>query len=102
MDTFLQGHASEEGGGIDAVVVLAFPVGEEEQRRLVLTGVTIIAAGGQHAPYPNVSIDDETAGRQAMDHQLFLGQRRIAMIAAVDPEQPDEVQPSGPASQPPV
>ncbi|MER5529819.1 LacI family DNA-binding transcriptional regulator [Streptomyces sp. NPDC002677] len=79
---------------VDAVVVLAFPVGEEEQRRLELMGVTIIAAGGQHAPYPNVSIDDETAGRQAMDHLLFLGHRRIAMIAAVDPDQPDDVQPS--------
>jgi hypothetical protein len=30
-----------------------------------------------------------------MDHLLFLGHRRIAMIAAVDPDQPDEVQPSG-------
>ncbi|GHE10873.1 LacI family DNA-binding transcriptional regulator [Streptomyces alanosinicus] len=80
---------------VDAVVVLAFPVGEEEQRRLELMGVTIVAAGGQHAPYPNVCIDDETAARQAMDHLLFLGHRRIAMIAAVDPDQPDEVQPSG-------
>ncbi|UMP00110.1 LacI family DNA-binding transcriptional regulator [Amycolatopsis sp. EV170708-02-1] len=80
---------------VDAVVVLAFPVEEEEQRRLSLMGVTIIAAGGQHAPYPNVSIDDETAGRQAMDHLLFLGHRRIAMIAAVDPDQPDDEQPSG-------
>ncbi|WP_188189170.1 LacI family DNA-binding transcriptional regulator [Nonomuraea sp. SYSU D8015] len=80
---------------VDAVVVLAFPVGEEEQRRLELMGVTIIAAGGQHAAYPNVSIDDETAGRQAMDHLIFLGHRRIAMIAAVDPDQPGELAPSG-------
>ncbi|OAH09503.1 LacI family DNA-binding transcriptional regulator [Streptomyces jeddahensis] len=80
---------------VDAVVVLAFPVAEEEQRRLELMGVTIIAAGGQHAPYPNVCIDDETAGRQAMDHLIFLGHRRIAMIAAVDPDQPGELAPPG-------
>ncbi|MEU5547058.1 LacI family DNA-binding transcriptional regulator [Streptomyces sioyaensis] len=83
---------------VDAVVALAFPVGEEEQRRLELMGVTIVAAGGQHAPYPNVCIDDETAGRQAMDHLIFLGHRRIAMIAAVDPDQPGELAPQGRAN----
>lgn len=80
---------------VDAVVVLAFPVGEEEQRRLELMGVTVIAAGGQHASYPNVGIDDERAGRQAMDHLIFLGHRRIAMIAAVDPDQSGDLAPPG-------
>jgi LacI family transcriptional regulator, repressor for deo operon, udp, cdd, tsx, nupC, and nupG len=70
---------------VDAVVVLAFPVSEAEQQRLDLMGVTIVAAGGQSAAYPYVCIDDEVAGRQAMDHLIFLGHRRIAMIAAVDP-----------------
>ena len=72
---------------VDAVVVLAFPVSEAEQRRLDLMGVTIVAAGGQSADYPHVSIDDELAGRQAMDHLIFLGHRRIAMIAATDPKE---------------
>jgi DNA-binding LacI/PurR family transcriptional regulator len=82
---------------VDAVVALAFPIDEAEQRRLELMGVTIVAAGGQHATYPYVCIDDETAGRQAMDHLIFLGHQRIAMIAAIDPSQPDE-QPSGRSS----
>jgi DNA-binding LacI/PurR family transcriptional regulator len=73
---------------VDAVVVVAFPVSEAEQRRLGLMGVSIVAAGGQSAAYPYVCIDDEVAGRQAMDHLIFLGHRRIAMIAAVDPDQP--------------
>jgi LacI family transcriptional regulator, repressor for deo operon, udp, cdd, tsx, nupC, and nupG len=73
---------------VDAVVVLAFPVAELEQQRLKLMGVTIVAAGGQDATYPYVCIDDEAAARQAMNHLLFLGHRRIAMIAAVDPAQP--------------
>jgi LacI family transcriptional regulator, repressor for deo operon, udp, cdd, tsx, nupC, and nupG len=73
---------------VDAVVVLAFPVSEAEQQRLGLMGVSIVAAGGQSAAYPYVCIDDEAAGRQAMDHLIFLGHRRIAMIAATDPDQP--------------
>jgi DNA-binding LacI/PurR family transcriptional regulator len=72
---------------VDAVVVLAFPVSEAERRRLDLMGVSIVAAGGQSAAYPYVSIDDEVAGRQAMDHLIFLGHRRIAMIAAIDPKE---------------
>ena len=73
---------------VDAVVVLAFPVSEAEQERLELMGVTIVAAGGQSAAYPYVCIDDVAAGRQAMDHLIFLGHRRIAMIAALDPDAP--------------
>ena len=73
---------------VDAVVVVGFPVSQAEQLRLGLMGVSIVAAGGQSAAYPYVSIDDEVAGRQAMDHLIFLGHRRIAMIAAVDPDQP--------------
>ena len=73
---------------VDAVVALAFPVTELERQRLELMGVSIVAAGGQIATYPYVCIDDEAAGRQAVDHLIFLGHRRIAMIAAVDPDQP--------------
>jgi LacI family transcriptional regulator, repressor for deo operon, udp, cdd, tsx, nupC, and nupG len=73
---------------VDAVVVLAFPVSEAEQQRLELMGVSIVSAGGQIVAYPYVCIDDEAAGRQAMDHLVFLGHRRIAMIAALDPDQP--------------
>lgn len=74
---------------VDAVIVVAFPVDEAEQRRLELMGVHIVAAGGQSASYPFVRIDDYTAGRQAMDHLVFLGHRRIAMLEARDPDQPD-------------
>jgi LacI family transcriptional regulator, repressor for deo operon, udp, cdd, tsx, nupC, and nupG len=73
---------------VDAVVVVAFPLDDAEQQRLALLGVQIIAAGGQNAVYPHVCIDDLAAGRQAMDHLMHLGHRRIAMIEAVDPDQP--------------
>jgi DNA-binding LacI/PurR family transcriptional regulator len=78
---------------VDAVVVVAFPVEELERQRLELLGVEIIAAGGQHATYPHVCIDDAEAGRQAVDHLISLGHRSIAMIESVDPDQP--TRPSG-------
>ena len=70
------------------MIVVAFPVEESERERLALMGVQIVAAGGQSAEYPYVRIDDYAAGRQAMDHLLFLGHRRIAMLEARDPDQP--------------
>jgi DNA-binding LacI/PurR family transcriptional regulator len=78
---------------VDAVVVVAFPVEESERERLELLGVQTVAAGGQHADYPHVCIDDEAAGRQAMNHLITLGHRSIATIEAVDPDQ--AVAPSG-------
>jgi LacI family repressor for deo operon, udp, cdd, tsx, nupC, and nupG len=73
---------------VDAVVVLGMPVHDAERDRLELMGVHIVAAGGQVENYPYVSIDDAAAGRQAVDHLIFLGHRRIGMIAAIDPAEP--------------
>jgi len=73
---------------VDALVVVGFPVARPDRERLELMGVTIVSAGGQAEAYPYVCIDDETAGRQAVDHLLYLGHRRIGMIEAVDPDQP--------------
>ncbi len=73
---------------VDAVVVVAFQLDDAEHRRLSLMGVRIVAAGGQAAEYPHVGIDDEVAGRQAMDHLIYLGHQRIGMLEAMDPDQP--------------
>lgn len=70
---------------VDGVIVVGMPVSPAERERLALLGVAVVATGGQVADYPFVSIDDATAGRQAMDHLLMLGHRRIAMIDAIDP-----------------
>lgn len=78
---------------VDAVVVVAFGVEEAERRRLELMGVQVVAAGGQSVGYPAVRIDDYAAGRQVMDHLLFLGHRRIGMLEARDPDQPRLVLP---------
>lgn len=73
---------------VDACVVVAFPLAEEERKRLEVMGVAIAAAGGQFADYPFVSVDDYAAGRSAVDHLLGLGHRRIAMIASSEPNVP--------------
>jgi len=73
---------------VDAIVIIAFPLEPAEQRRLELMGVHIVAAGGQSVDYPYVCIDDHSAGRQAVDHLIYLGHRRIGMLEAVDPDQP--------------
>jgi DNA-binding LacI/PurR family transcriptional regulator len=72
---------------VDALVVVGFPVEEAERQRLELLDVQVVAAGGQHAVYPHVSIDDYQAGAQAVGHLVSLGHRTIAMIEAVDPDQ---------------
>ncbi|PVG81302.1 LacI family transcriptional regulator [Nocardioides gansuensis] len=74
---------------VDAVVVVAFPVADEERARLELMGVTVVAAGGQNAAYPFVCIDDHAAARQAVDHLLQLRHTRIGMIGARDPAWPN-------------
>jgi len=72
---------------VDAVLVVGFGVEEPERQRLALLGVQVVAAGGRHAVYPHVGVDDAEAGRQAVDHLISLGHSAIAMIEAVDPDQ---------------
>lgn len=72
---------------VDGVIVVGIPVSPEERERLELLDVAVVASGGQSTEYPYVSIDDEAAGRQAMDHLVFLGHRRVAMIDAIDPNE---------------
>jgi LacI family transcriptional regulator, repressor for deo operon, udp, cdd, tsx, nupC, and nupG len=73
---------------VDAVVVVGFDVEASECERLGLLGVEVVAVGGQHAVYPHVCIDDEDAGRRAVDHLLSLGHTAVAMIELRDPDRP--------------
>ena len=70
---------------VDAAVVVGFVVDEAEQERLRVMGVHVVSVGGAREPFPSVTVDDHRAGRQAVDHLVHLGHRRIAMLAAHDP-----------------
>lgn len=74
----------------DAVVLLGFGVDGHERRRLERIGVGIVSAGVRDAAYPSVCIDERAAARQAVDHLLHLGHRRIGMIVTRDPEPASE------------
>jgi LacI family repressor for deo operon, udp, cdd, tsx, nupC, and nupG len=45
--------------------------------RLDRMRVSIVAIGDDGNPYPSVGIDEELAGRQAVEHLIGLGHRRI-------------------------
>lgn len=65
---------------VDAVIVIAFPVTDEERLRLDLLGVTIVVAGGAISDYPHVRVDDVAAAGQAVNHLVHSGHERIGMI----------------------
>src|SRR4051812_23668032 len=65
---------------VDAVVVVALPVSDEERRRLELMDVTVVMAGGTLGDHPHVRIDDVVAARQAVNHLIRAGHERIGMI----------------------
>lgn len=71
---------------VDAIVVVAYPIDEQEWQRIDLMGMPVVVAGYVLPGRPSVGINDELAGRQAVNHLLGLGHRRIAMISSQDSE----------------
>jgi LacI family transcriptional regulator, repressor for deo operon, udp, cdd, tsx, nupC, and nupG len=65
---------------VDALVLVALPISDDERRRLDLMGVTVVMAGGTLGDHPHVRIDDVAAGRQATAQLVRAGHERIAMI----------------------
>ncbi|WP_433618478.1 LacI family DNA-binding transcriptional regulator [Dactylosporangium sp. CA-139114] len=65
---------------VDALVLIALPISDDERRRLDLMGVTVVMAGGTLQDHPHVRIDDVAAGRQATAQLVRAGHERIAMI----------------------
>lgn len=71
---------------VDAVIVVALPVSEEQVQRLGMMGVHVVVAGGRLGSYPHVRIDDVSVGRRAVEHLVALGHERVAMIRSRDSE----------------
>jgi DNA-binding LacI/PurR family transcriptional regulator len=67
---------------VDALIVVAFPISDEERERLSLMDVAVVIAGGALGDYPHVRIDDVAAARQAVNHLLLAGHERIGMLNA--------------------
>ncbi|MBM2620320.1 LacI family DNA-binding transcriptional regulator [Actinoplanes sp. LDG1-06] len=65
---------------VDALILVALPISDDERRRLDLMGVTVVMAGGTLGDHPHVRIDDVEAGRQATAQLVRAGHTRIAMI----------------------
>jgi DNA-binding LacI/PurR family transcriptional regulator len=73
---------------VDALVVVGFPVNDEDRPLLELIGAKVVTAGGRSPDYPYVCIDDRAAGTLAVEHLTTLGHERIAMIAGHDQDEP--------------
>ena len=69
---------------VDAVILIALPVLQDEERRLDLLGVQVVVAGGRLRDYPHVEVDDHHVATQVMRHLFDLGHRRIGMIRTSD------------------
>ncbi|MEQ7008511.1 LacI family DNA-binding transcriptional regulator [Actinopolymorpha sp. B17G11] len=67
---------------VDAVIVIAFPISDEERQCLELMDAAVVIAGGRLGDYPSVHIDDVAAAQQATNHLILAGHERIGMINA--------------------
>lgn len=68
---------------VDAVILIALPLLQEELDRLDLLGVDVVVAGGRVHDFPHVEIDDHAVAVTAVEHLMGLGHERIAMIRTV-------------------
>lgn len=71
---------------VDAVVLVALPMLQHEVERLELIRADVVVAGGRLRGLPHVCVDDHAIARQAVEHLVTLGHRRIAMIRTSDTE----------------
>jgi LacI family repressor for deo operon, udp, cdd, tsx, nupC, and nupG len=78
---------------VDAAILIAVPVSDEQRERLDTMNVPIVMAGSRVRGYPYVAVDEARAARQAVNHLIRVGHRRIGIIRIVGPEgesrQPD-------------
>jgi LacI family repressor for deo operon, udp, cdd, tsx, nupC, and nupG len=73
---------------VDAVLVLALPLTEEEVAQLQSLRVPVVVVGARQPAFPTVRIDDEAGARQAVQHLVNLGHRSVSMISALEDDDP--------------
>lgn len=73
---------------VDAVLVIALPLTDEEVAKLQSLRVPVVVVGAHSKAFPTVRIDDEAGARQAVQHLLNLGHQSITMITALEDHDP--------------
>lgn len=77
---------------VDGILVVGLPLDEQEVRALVGLGHPLIFIGSGVEGQVTVRLDDLATGRQATEHLIGLGHRRIGHISG----SPDDVTPFSP------
>lgn len=72
---------------VDAAILAALPMTTVEYDGLSRLGVPVYVAGGRMGDLPYVAVDDRAIGREATEHLLDLGHRRIAMVRTSDTDE---------------
>lgn len=72
---------------VDGLLLMDLPFSEDEEQRLLSTGVAVVTAGPASPCTPSVGIDNRAAAHVLVEHLVELGHRDIALLEA-DLEQP--------------
>lgn len=67
---------------VDAVMVAGFTLDTRAQSRLSAMGLPVVLIGNRTESFASVRIDERHAARQAVEHLVRAGHRRIAMISS--------------------
>ncbi|MEJ5944795.1 LacI family DNA-binding transcriptional regulator [Pseudokineococcus basanitobsidens] len=67
---------------VDALVLIALPISDEERQRLDKMEVAVVMAGGVLGDHPHVRVDDVAIADQAASHLLVAGHERIGLIGS--------------------
>ncbi len=70
----------------DGVIVVSFPLEVRSESRLRSLGLPVVVISSRSTVFGSVCVDDTRAARQAVDHLVRAGHRRIGMIRTVDPD----------------
>jgi LacI family repressor for deo operon, udp, cdd, tsx, nupC, and nupG len=71
---------------VDGVIVVSIPLDTRAESRLRALGMPVVVVSSRSEIFASVSVDDNRAARQAVDHLVRAGHRRIGLIRTVDPD----------------
>ncbi len=66
---------------VDGLIIIALYPTDEDVAHFRRSGMPVVLVDAYHPDLPSITIDDEDGGRQAVQHLVSLGHRRIAFIS---------------------